>query len=68
MDLEWVICNRCSRSIPNEALDHQLGMGEGYILLNVIVNSDGEIIEIDNNFVYSTIGFIMLEKKVYLSL
>ena len=52
-----------SRSIPNEALDHQLGMGEGYILLNVIVNSDGEIIEIDNNFVYSTIGFISAGKK-----
>ena len=52
-----------SRRIPDEALDHQLGMGEGYILLNVIVNSDGEIIEIDNNFVYSTIGFISAGKK-----
>jgi len=52
-----------SRRIPDEALDHQLGMGEGYILLNVIVNSDGEIIKIDNNFVYSTIGFISAGKK-----
>ena len=43
-------------------------MGEGYILLNVIVNSDGEIIEIDNNFVYSTIGFISWKKEVYLML
>ena len=52
-----------SRRIPDEELDHQLGMGEGYILLNVIVNSNGEIIEIDNNFVYSTIGFISAGKK-----
>ena len=52
-----------NRRIPDEELDHQLGMGEGYILLNVIVNSDGEIIEIDNNFVYSTIGFISAGKK-----
>jgi len=52
-----------SRSIPVEAVDHPLGMGEGHILLNVIVNSDGEIIEIDNNFVDNTIGFISAGKK-----
>ena len=53
------------RSKPTkDTLDYQLGMGEGYITIDVIVNSEGEIIDIDDNsFKTTLVGFIKKTKR-----
>ena len=50
------------RSKP-EDLEHPLEMGKGYITVNVIVNSKGKIIDIDDNSFYSTLGYIGSYKR-----
>ena len=51
------------RSKPKDTLDHQLGMGEGYITIDVIVNAEGKIIDIDDNSFETTLGYIGKTKK-----
>jgi len=57
------------RSIPKD-LDHPLEMGKGYITVNVKVKSTGEIIEIDDDSFFSTLGYIgkPKRKKLYKSI
>lgn len=57
------------RSKP-EDLDHPLEMGTGYITVNVIVNTEGKIIDIDEESFYTTLGYIgsSKRKKLYLSI
>lgn len=57
------------RSKP-EDLDHQLEMGKGYITINIVVNAEGEIIDIDNNSFFSTLGYIgsYKRKNLYLAI
>ena len=45
------------RSKPKDTLDHQLGMGEGYVTIDVIVNSEGKIISVNDNSFKSSLGF-----------
>ena len=50
------------RSKPKD-FDHPLEMGTGYVTVNVVVNSEGEIIDIDDSSFYSTLEFIGKTKK-----
>lgn len=50
------------RSTP-EDLQHPLEMGKGYITINVVVNSEGKIIDIDDNSFFSTLGYIGSYKR-----
>lgn len=43
-----------SRSKPKD-FDHPLEMGEGYVTIDVIVNSEGKIIDIDDSSFYTTL-------------
>jgi colicin import membrane protein len=51
-----------SRSKPKD-LDHPLEMGKGYITVNVVVNSEGKIIDIDDSSFYTTLGNLGKTKK-----
>ena len=55
------------RSKLKGTLDHQLGMGEGYITIDVIVNAEGKIIDIDDNSIETNLGYIgkTKRKKLY---
>ena len=57
------------RSTP-EDLHHPLEMGKGYITINVVVNSEGKIIDIDDNSFFSTLGYIgsYKRKNLYLAI
>ena len=50
------------RSKPKD-FDHPLEMGTGYITVNVIVNSDGKIIDIDDSSFDTNLNFIGETKK-----
>ena len=50
------------RSKPKD-FDHPLEMGTGYVTVNVVVNSEGEIIDIDDSSFYSTLGYIGKTKR-----
>lgn len=50
------------RSKPKD-FDHPLEMGTGYITVNVIVNSDGKIIDIDDSSFDTKLNFIGETKK-----
>ena len=50
------------RSKP-EDFDHPLEMGEGYVTIDVIVNSEGKIIDIDDSSFETTLGYIGKTKK-----
>ena len=51
-----------SRSKPTD-FDHPLEMGEGYVTIDVIVNSEGKIIDIDDSSFETTLGYIEKTKK-----
>ena len=51
-----------SRSKPKD-FDHPLEMGEGYVTIDVIVNSEGKIIDIDDSSFETTLGYIEKTKK-----
>lgn len=50
------------RSKPKD-FDYPLEMGNGYVTVNVIVNADGQIIDIDDSSFHSTFRYIVKTKK-----
>ena len=50
------------RSIPKD-FDHPLEMEEGYVTIDVIVNSEGKIIDIDDSSFETTLGYIGKTKR-----